>query len=116
MAMLIVNGWEAPAPSAMNVALANVSQNISRSASGNAVMDRSAVKRRLELNWAHISGENLAALLGHTGGFFDAVYPDPLTGQMRSMRCCCSEKTTGILRMQDGSPVWTDVKMTWTER
>ena len=93
-----------------------MSQNISRSASGRAVLDRTAVKRRLELTWAYLSGEDLAALLDAAGGFFEVCYPDPQTGQARTMQCCCSEKATGILRMRDGAPVWTDVKMTWMER
>ena len=114
--MLTVNGWTAPAPSGMHAALFDVSQNISRSASGCAVIDRTAAKRRLELTWAHMTGTDLAALLEQLSGFFEVVYPDPQTGTARSMTCYCSEKTTGIMRMQDGNPVWTDVKMTWTER
>lgn len=116
MAILNINGWDVPAPTVMNVSLFHAHENTGRSASGSAVIDRSALKRRLELRWAHLSGENLAALLGKISGFFDVVYPDPLDGQQRSMQCCCSESAGGILRIQDGKPVWTDVKMTWTER
>lgn len=114
--MMTINKWIPPTPSSMNVALFDVSQGVSRSASGCAVMDRTGVKRRLELSWAYMSGWNLQLLLERVVGFFDVVYPDPQTGTDRSMTCYCSEKTTGILRMQDGNPVWTDVKMTWTER
>ena len=64
----------------------------------------------------HISGADLAALLGEIGGLFEAAYPDPVSGQERSMQCYCSERIAGILRMAQGVPVWTDVKMSWTER
>ena len=116
MAMLIVNGHTMPAPSGLNVSIADTSGGVARSASGRAVMDRSILKRRLDLNWAHLSGAELALLLGETQGFFTVIYPDPMTGSDRSMQCCSGEKTTGMLRMQDGRPIWTDVKMSWTER
>lgn len=116
MAMLSVNGRAIDAPSALSVAVFDVSAGVSRNAAGNAVMDRTAVKRRLEISWAHLRGEALAALLDQIGGFFDVVYPDPLSGEARSMQCYCGEKIAGILRMDAGEPLWTDVKMTWTER
>lgn len=116
MAMLTVNGSAIPAPSRMSVAVFDVSSGVSRTASGGAVIDRTAVKRRLELSWAHIDGNALSVLLGQLGGFFDVAYPDPQSGNMRSMQCYCSEKIAGILRMSDAGPVWTDVKMIWTER
>lgn len=116
MAMLMVNGTAVPAPSGMQVAVFDVSSGEVRNAAGNAVIDRTAVKRRLELRWAHIGGDALAALLNEIGGLFEAVYPDPMTGQARAMQCYCSERIAGILRMGDAGPVWTDVKMTWTER
>lgn len=116
MAMLIVNGVNMPAPSGMSAVLTDVGANIIRSASGKAVMDRRVAKRRLDLTWAHLSGAELALLLQETQGFFTVRYPDPMAGTERTMQCCCGEKTTGVLRMQDGAPVWTDVKMSWTER
>lgn len=114
--MLLVNGAAAPAPSAMQVTVFDVSSGEKRNAAGSAVIDRTAVKRRLELQWAHISGEDLAALLNEIGGLFEVSYPDPVSGQDRSMQCYCGERVAGILRMQAGKPVWTDVKMIWTER
>lgn len=116
MAMLQVNGRAVPAPSGLQVAVFDVSAGEKRNAAGNAVIDRSAVKRRLELHWAHIGGAELAALLNEIGGLFEVVYPDPVSGQARSMQCYCGERIAGILRMADGAPVWTDVKMHWTER
>lgn len=116
MAMLTVNGSAIPAPSKLSVAVFDVSGGVSRSASGGAVIDRTAVKRRLEISWAHMAGDALSMLLGQMGGFFDVAYPDPQSGNMRTMQCYCSERIAGILRMGDAGPVWTDVKMTWTER
>ena len=48
--------------------------------------------------------------------FFTAAYPDPQTGGIRAMICYCGDRATGILRMENGKPVWTDVEMNWIER
>lgn len=118
MAMLMVNGTAVPAPSEMKVTIASVSSGMKRSASGHGVLDRTSVKRILALRWACMSGEELGALLESvgTGGFFDAAYPDPESGEMRSMTCCAGERTAGMLRMENGAPVWRNIEMTWMER
>lgn len=118
MAMLKVNGADMPPPSAMKVTIFDVSSAVERNASGNAVVDRVAVKRRLDLKWAHLGADNLQLLLQAIGGngFFTASYPDPQTGSARTMECYCGDRATGVLRMVDGVPLWTNVEMTWTER
>lgn len=116
MAMLRVNGAAMPAPSAMKVTVFDVSSGERRNAAGSAVMDRIAVKRRLELRWAHLRGEQLSALLQAMDGFFEVTYPDPQDGAIRSATCFCSERSADMLRMQEGEPLWIEVKMTWTER
>ena len=117
MAMLTVNGAAIPAPSEMQVTVFDVNPAQERSAAGELVMDRVAVKRRIDLRWAYLAGSDLAALLSAVGGgFFEAGYPDPVTGEARSMRCCCGDRASGVLRMEDGAPVWTNVEMSWTEK
>ncbi|MBQ8508255.1 MAG: hypothetical protein IJ466_12605 [Clostridia bacterium] len=118
MAMLLINGAEMPAPSALKVTLFDVSSPQERSAAGGIVMDRVAVKRRLELSWAFLSGSDLARLLNAVteAAFFEADYPDPAAGEMRGMTCCCGDRATGILRMEGGEPIWTNVEMTFTEK
>ena len=116
MGMLMVNGAAVPAPTALTATVFDVASNVSRNAAGNAVMDLQAVKRKLELSWAHMDGAALATLLEAMNGFFEVDYPDPQSGEQRRMTCYCSERVAGILRMANGTPVWTDVKMSWTER
>ena len=116
MAMLTVNGQAVPPPSRLTAAVFDAAGGVSRHAAGNAGRDVSALKRRLELSWAYMAGGDLAALLAAMNGFFEVVYPEPQTGDARSMTCYCGERTSGVLRMQNGVPLWTDVKMTWTER
>ena len=116
--MLTMNGAQISAPSAMKISIFNVAAQAGRTASGCAVIDRIGVKRRLELKWAHLNATSLQTLLTAVGsdGFFNVTYPDPATGAARTMSCSCEERAAGVLRMIDGSPVWTDVALTLIER
>lgn len=117
MAMLTINSLAMPAPSALKAAVFDVSSGAERNAAGEAVVDRVAAKRRLELTWNHLSGDELAVLLGAVGAeaFFTASYPDPLGG-VRSASFYCGDRVMGVLRMENGEPVWTNVEMTWIEK
>ena len=118
MAILAVDGTNLPAPSAMKISILEVSAKAERTASGRAVIDRIAEKRRIELKWAYLTGSNLSALLSAVGtdAFFSLTYPDPVTAAARTMVCACTDRQMGVLRMIDGAPVWTDVEMTLEER
>lgn len=118
MAILSVNGVDMPAPSQLKVNLFDVSSSADRNASGYVVIDRVGTKRKLELNWAQLSEAQLSLLLQAVGAnvFFTAVYPDPLTGDARSMSCYCGDRAMGVLRMSGGAPIWTDIEMSWIER
>lgn len=116
MGMLMVNGAAIDAPASLKATVFDVGAEVSRNAAGNAVMDICAEKRKLELHWTHMDGETLKTLLGVMKGFFEVDYPDPQSGGQRRMICYCSERTAGILRMAEGKPIWTDIKMVWTER
>ena len=118
MAILFVNGQAVPSPSSMRVTVFDVSSTADRNASGNVVIDRVGVKRKIELSWAWLSGEELSSLLNAVGQdvFFTAEYPDPLTGGMNSIVCYAGDRSTGVLRMEDGRPVWTKIEMNWIER
>lgn len=117
MAMLSINGRAVLPPSEMKVAIFEPGNGAGRNAAGNMVLDRMGAKRRLRLKWAHMEGAQLSALLEAVGaGFFEAAYPDPEGGEMRTITCMCSERTAGMLRMERGLPVWTNIEMTWTER
>ena len=101
MAVLKINGVDAPSPSELKVRIFDVGSSGERSASGGLVVDRVAVKRELTLRWAHLTPAQLSALMEDTGGevFFSATY-----------------RSSGVLLVRGGEPVWTDVEMTWTEK
>ena len=116
MAVLKVNGVPIRSPSALKVTVFEVGSGQVRSASGGLVSDCVALKRRIELKWTFMQSDELGALLNAvSGGAFSAEYPDPMAGT-REAQFRCGEAVTGVLRVADGVPVWTDVSMEWMER
>ena len=115
--MLKIDGTAVPAPSEMEVSINEMAATPERNAAGGAVMDFRGTKRTLKLRWAHLTGGQLASLLQATSGrFFNATYPDPMTGGEKTIACYCMGQTMGMLRMRDGSQVWTEIEMEWNER
>lgn len=115
--MLKINGTAVASPSEMQVRIFDVGAQPERSADGGLVADRVAVKRSLKLKWPALSTAQMGALLGAVSdGFFTVTCFDPLTAAEREMVCRCGERIVGVLRMQDGAPVWSGVEMEWTER
>ena len=114
---VIVNGISVASPSWMRVTVLDIGSEDQRSAGGSLVVDRVAVKRKVELKWAVLSAAQMGALLGAVGNiFFEAEAADPSSGSMVMGCWRCSEKVMGVLRMVGGEPVWTDVEMEWLEK
>lgn len=118
MPVLQVNEQAVPTPSALSVTVYDAGGTVDRNARGDTVIDRGAVKRRLDLTWAHLTPAELSGLLAAVGAsaFFEATYPDPETGAARTMTCYAEERSAAVLRVEGGAPVWRDLKMRWTER
>ena len=116
--MLTINGSTVKSPSSMEIQLFEVGDATRRNAAGEQIIDRIATKRRISLSWAVMTPEQLSSLFSAMGDppFFTVSYFDPVTGLARMTTCSCDERSTGILRITDGIPVWRDVTMTWTER
>lgn len=116
--MLTINNTTIPTPSAMRISLIEVGDSSRRNAAGELVIDRCALKRRLQPGWNILSAADASALLAAVSGqpFFTLAYPDPITGSTRTVQCTCSAMDTGILRMEQGAPVWQGIEMTWIER
>ena len=119
MAVIKLNGAAAVSPSALKVEIFDVGSAETRSASGQRVVDRVAVKRRLTLRWAMLSAEQAQALMAFLyiatdGKKFQATYPDPALGE-RTGWFGCETRSAGVMRMVGGAAVWTDVEMQWAE-
>ncbi len=116
MAFLTINGVPMPAPSELKMELLNIGSDEQRSASGRLVCDRVAVKKRLKLKWAVLSGADIARLFSAADGFFTASCPDPCENAAVNAEFYASAKSLGVMRMNGDECVWEDAAMEWTER
>jgi hypothetical protein len=116
MAMLMIGGQAVPSPCTLRVEILDMGTG-RRNALGGQVIDRVAVKRRLSLGWARLTGAELELIWGLAGGagvFFEVMYPDG--GQARTMTAYAEEKNTRLLSCENGIPIWTDVSLFLKEK
>lgn len=118
MAMIWINNVATASPSALEVEIEEVGDADTRNALGQRLVDRIAVKRVIELTWAHLTAEQMAALMTATSAsaFFTAKYPDPVTGQLRTCVCRVAEQSAKALRVNGQAAEWVDVRMKWEEQ
>lgn len=107
-----------PSPAKLSVYIEERGDDSALNVLGQRLVDRLAVKRVIDISWPYLAGESAAALMAAVteGVFFDAVYPDPVTGGMREASFRATERSARMLRMADGGAVWTDIEMKWEER
>ena len=117
MAILTVNGTALPAPTTLSVYLEEVGGAVQRAISGDLLVSRAAVKRRIEAYWAYVAPENLQTMLENALQTTPTPvsYPDPVTGQTQHMQAHCTLQRMDMKRLQGDKPVWTGVQMTFTE-
>ena len=117
MAIFTLNGVSMPAPTTMSMHLEDAVFSARRALSGEALVSRAALKRRIDAYWAYLSPENLRLLLENAAQDTPCTltYPDPITGDMRQMTAYSTARRVDMKRMQGASPVWTGVQMTFTE-
>ena len=116
--MLMINGAVVASPSAFSVSMEDRGDFSACNVLGERVADRLAVKRIIDVEWALLESEELAAILEAVTGhvFFTVTYPDPGSGQMRETVCRAVERNVRIHRITDGAAVWADARMRWEER
>ena len=117
MAVLQIGGNTVPAPSVLYVVISDIKTE-ERNAAGSSVIDTIAAgKRRLECDWSYVTNANLATLLGAvSGATFTVSYLDPLINTAKTITCTVGERSIGALMYKSGTPVWGNVKMTFTEQ
>jgi len=115
--MIKVNGVTIKTPSKFTVGLYDVSKTADRNAQGTILIDRVAVKRKLEMEWPAMSNSEMSTLLSAvTSLFFDVNYPDPQTGAAKTISCYVGDRTAPMYRVIGGVPMWEGLKMNFIER
>lgn len=85
MSYLKINGVTVKAPKSFSFAVMDLDGQTERTASGKMKRDRIATKRKLEVEWGHLSDSEVSAILSAvTPIFFQVTYPDALTGTQRT--------------------------------
>lgn len=117
MSILTVNNQSLPAPTSLHIALEDARLAVHTTLSGTAQVSRAAIKRRISVFWAHMLPADLQSLLTLVtqSPLFPLSFPDPLTGETCSISAYCTQRSVGLQRMQNGTPVWTNVEITFLE-
>jgi hypothetical protein len=119
MAILSLGGTAVAAPSKITVAITDVAK-VDHNAAGNAVIDRTGQKRRIECEWGYLTNAQIATLLvaaGSTTPFFTVAYCDPQTNAPATATCYAQERNMGVQKYAGTTPTgWRDVKITFQEQ
>ena len=117
MAILTLGGTAVASPSKINVVIEDVDK-IDKNAAGMAVIDRLAVKRRIECEWKYLTNAAAATLLVAAAPvFYTVLYYDPYDNATKTITCYTLEKVVGTLRYVSTTPVGRDeIKITFREQ
>ena len=114
--MIKINGVDISTPSKVSVGIYDVSKSADRNAAGDILIDRVAVKRKLECEWPALDNSSMSALLSAvTDVFFTVTYPDPLTGADKTITCYVGDRTAPMYKY-NGTPLWEGLRMNFIEK
>jgi hypothetical protein len=114
--MIKINGVDISTPSKVSVGIYDVSKSADRNAAGDILIDRVAVKRKLECEWPALTNSAMSTLLSAvTDVFFTVTYPDPLTGTDKTITCYVGDRTAPVYKY-NGTPLWEGLRMNFIEK
>ena len=95
MSYIRINGATVKAPKSYKFSIMDLDGKTERTASGKMKRDRIATKRKLELEWGHLSDAEVSAILqAVTPVFFSVTYPDALTGNQQTRTFYVGDRTS----------------------
>lgn len=93
------------------------SENAGRNQLGYMFRDRVAVKRKLTCNFAPLSNVEISTLLQNISSqFFELQYPDAQTGSTESMTVYVGDRSSPMLKYNNGNPEWRGLSVNFIER
>lgn len=118
MSILQINGADMPAPSSLQVTVADQDLNSDTDANGNLHRNRITVKRKLSCEWGPLSWTDTSKLLTSIKDvFFNVKYPDPETGKFETKRMYVGDRTAPVLiENNDGSIEWGNLSADFVEK
>lgn len=116
--MVTIDGQQIPSPSSLELGKFKLSKG-GRTASGLMVMDIIARKRKIELQWSHITDSALKGILDllESKTFYQVTYPDPqgVNGQA-TMEAYSGDVSMGLWHTRGGVRYWQSAKISLIER
>jgi len=114
--MIKIDSIQIPTPSDYNVGIQDLSK-AERNARGTMIIERIAIKRKLELSWVYLAKDQLQQLLNAVSPvFFTVEYPDPLTGAAKTGTFYVGDRKAGAIDYRNGQPRWKDITFNLIER
>lgn len=115
--MLTIDQFIPPAPSSLSVQVEDARFSAQQTLSGATHISRADIKRRVSIRWAYMTQESLKLLLQAVTAqpLVSLTFPDPMTGDMKTISAYSLDRRVGLYRMQGNTSVWTDVEMTFME-
>lgn len=115
--MLKINGVAVATPKVFKVDISDIDGETSRNARGDMIRDRVATKRKLNCEWAPLTMAEISTLLKAVRNvFFTVEYPDPMEGKVITKTFYVGDRSTPMLYMQNGVPMWEGLTMNFIER
>lgn len=127
--MLTINGVQMPPPSALQVDIATIDGNTTRNARGEMIRDVIATKRKLNLEWKHLSESDISRLLKAIDKpFFTVSYPDPMEGKIITKTFYVGDRSVPVYQVKQETkivdnkptivyhPVWVNIKFNFVEK
>jgi hypothetical protein len=119
MVMLKINGVPVKAPSVFQADISDIDgEGTTRNARGDLLRDRLSVKRKLNCEWGPLTMAEISTLLQAVQAvFFSVTYPDPMTGALAETKTFyVGDRTSPVLFIRDGEPLWKGLKMNFIEK
>ncbi|MGX7195151.1 DUF6711 family protein [Enterococcus olivae] len=117
MAHLAIGGVVVKTPKTFSVDIEDIDSESGRNANGDMIRDRVGVKRKLNLEWAPLSDSEISTILQSVRNqFFQATYPDPVTGSMETKTFYVGTRSAPTYSWNSKLPKWEGLTMNFIER
>lgn len=118
MVILKVNNTEFPNPSKMQVTIQDWDASTSeRNANGDLMRDRVTVKRKIEVEYALLDGNQMKTILDATEDvFFSVTYFDPKQNGFLTKTMYIGDRTPSLYVLRDDKILYRDFKFSLIEK
>lgn len=115
--MIKINGTTIKTPQRCTIGIVDVASKSDRNALGETLIDRIAVKRRLDMEWGALTNAEISSILTAVYDvFFDIEYPDPQTGTTRTIVAYMDSREAPVLKYSGSTPFWEGLRISLMER